>query len=58
MKYYYSRFVRWLARGHIEPMAQEIHELRNALQATRMQLYNLERRGSGGRRRTDGQAKD
>jgi hypothetical protein len=57
MRYYYSRFVRWLARRHIEPMAVEIVALRNALHATRMQLYNLERRG-GGRRRTDAQGQD
>jgi hypothetical protein len=57
MRYCYTRFVRWLARRPIAEMAHEIHELRNALQAARLQLYNLERRG-GGRRRTDTVDKD
>ena len=57
MRYYYTRLIRWLARRPIAEMAQEIHELRNALQVARLQLYNLERR-SGGRRRTDTVDKD
>ena len=57
MTYYYARFVRWLARRQISEMAHEIHALRNALQAARLQLYMIERRGAG-RRRTDHPDKD